>query len=71
MRELFFVTSQAVGERDDLEEALVLAAQGSAELGVAQRPGVTQLLLNGGGPFDRRRETCTDAQVVFFPVAYF
>jgi hypothetical protein len=50
----------------------VLATQRSKKLGIAQRPGVTQLLLDGGGPFDRRREACSDAQVVFFPpTAYF
>jgi hypothetical protein len=52
-------------------QTLVLTTQRSAQLGVTQRPGVTQLLLYGGGPFDRRRETCSDAQVVFFPTAYF
>jgi hypothetical protein len=49
----------------------MLPAKRSAQLGVAHRLGVTQLLFDGGGPFDRRRETCADAQVVFFPTAYF
>jgi hypothetical protein len=50
---------------------LMLAAQGCAQFRVAKRPGIGQLLFDGGGPFDRRRETCADAQAVFFPPAYF
>jgi hypothetical protein len=68
----FIVTSrETIRQRNDLEEALVLAAQGRAQLRVAKGPGIGQLLLDGGGPFDRRRETCPDAQVFFFPAAYF
>jgi hypothetical protein len=50
----------------------VLTTQRSEQFGVADRLWVAQLALDGGGTFDRRRETCSDAQVVFFPVpAYF
>jgi hypothetical protein len=62
---------EPLGKCGDLEETLVFTTQRSARLRVTQRPGVTQLLLNGGGPFDRRRETCSNAQVFFFPAAYF
>jgi hypothetical protein len=63
---------EPIGKGDDLEESLVFATQGGEEFPVAERFGVAQLPLDGGGTVDRRRETCSDAQVVFFPpTAYF
>ena len=60
-----------VGEGDDLEESLMFATQGGEQFCIAERFGLAQLPLDGGGTLNRRRETCTNAQVVFFPVAYF
>jgi hypothetical protein len=72
LRQFVVQFREPIGQRDDFEKALVLAAQGRAEFRVAERLRVAQLLLNGGGPLDRRREACSDAQVVFFPpTAYF
>ena len=72
LRQFVVAPGELVRQLDDLEKALVLATEGRPELCVAEGPGVAQFLLNGGGPFDRRRETCADAQVVFFPpTAYF
>ena len=63
---------EAIRQRDHLLESLVLASQGGEQLSVADRLGIGQLLLNGGGTLNRRREPCSDAQVVFFPpTAYF
>jgi hypothetical protein len=58
-----------VGEGDDLEETLVFTTERGQELRVADCPGIAQFPLDGGGTIDRRRETCADAQVVFFPAA--
>jgi hypothetical protein len=50
----------------------MFATQGGEQLSVAERFGIAQLPLDGGGTLYRRRETCSNAQVVFFPpTAYF
>jgi hypothetical protein len=61
-----------MGKGDDLEKTLMFATERGQELGVADCSGIAQFPLDGGGTIDRRRETCADAQVVFFPTpAYF
>jgi hypothetical protein len=49
----------------------VLAPQRGEQLAVAERLWIAKFALDSGGPLDRRRETCADAQVFFFPPAYF
>ena len=49
----------------------MLAAEGRTKLCVAERFWIGEFLLDGGGTLNRRRETGPDAQVVFFPPAYF
>ena len=47
----------------------MFATKGGEKLAVAERFWIAQLPLDGGGTIDRRRETCSNAQVVFFPAA--